>query len=106
MNQNLVAGRLPILDNMFQIPLFSELISTTIAFNQQYKGQRNPDGRLVGLLIESKDPALYRTENGVEQGKLILDMLADWGITNMETAGVKMPVMLHSFDGPTVMLWH
>jgi len=43
---------------------------------------------------------------GVEQGVMILNLLEKYGLNTMELAGQKAPIMLHSFDGKTVRLWH
>ncbi len=42
-------------DFKFQIPTLEEVLLMLIEFNEQHKGSRNPDGNLVGVLIELKD---------------------------------------------------
>jgi len=43
-----------------------------IAFNKQHQGKRNPDGRLVGILIEAKDSQMYRNLYNIEIGQTVL----------------------------------
>ena len=43
-----------------------------IDFNKKYQGNRNPDGRLVGILIEAKGEWMYRSLYGIEMGDAIL----------------------------------
>ncbi len=48
-----------------------------IEFNNKHKGQRNPDGRLAGILIEAKSSEMYRDLYGLEIGETILQVLRD-----------------------------
>lgn len=98
-------GRIKIFDYQFTFPLLSEVIEMVIAFNQQHKGKRNPDGRLGGILIEAKDSQMYRDLYNMEIGKDILELLAKYGIETHEKAAKLAPIYLHSFDYGTVQYW-
>lgn len=43
---------------------------------------------------------------GVEQGRLIVDLLAAYDLDTYSKAVKVAPIILHSFDAPTVQLWH
>lgn len=66
--QVLEPNRLKIFDLLFTFPTLDEVIQMAIDFNQLHKGSRNPDGRLVGILIEAKDSQMYRDLYGLEIG--------------------------------------
>ena len=61
-------GRISRFDFKFTFPTLDDVIEMVIAFNQQHKGKRNPDGRLAGILIEAKDSQMYRDIYGLEIG--------------------------------------
>ncbi len=52
--QDQAPGRITAADYKFTFPTLFEVIEAGLAFNALHRGQRNPDGRLVGLLIEAK----------------------------------------------------
>lgn len=76
-----------------------------IDFNKQHKGQRNPDGRLAGILIEAKDSQMYRDIYNIEISQTILDLLRKYDIHTIEKASKICPIYLHSFDYGTVKYW-
>lgn len=73
--QALAPGRLTIFDYLFTFPTLNEVIELVVAFNAKHKGARNPDQRLVGILIEAKDSQMYRDMFGLEIGETILKTL-------------------------------
>lgn len=76
-----------------------------INFNKQHRGNRNPDGRLAGILIEAKDSQMYRDLYGLEIGETILEVLKKYGVETIEKAEMICPIYLHSFDYGTVKYW-
>jgi glycerophosphoryl diester phosphodiesterase len=74
-------------------------------FNQKHKGSRNPDHRLVGILIEAKDSQMYRDMYGLEIGETILQTLRKYKLDTIENATKYCPIYLHSFDYGTVKYW-
>eukprot|EP00825_Cyclidium_porcatum_P028059 TRINITY_DN3041_c0_g1_i1.p2 TRINITY_DN3041_c0_g1~~TRINITY_DN3041_c0_g1_i1.p2 ORF type:complete len:191 (-),score=24.86 TRINITY_DN3041_c0_g1_i1:335-907(-) len=43
---------------------------------------------------------------GIEQGKWIVDLLAEYHLDIKSNSSNYLPIILHSFDAPTVQLWH
>lgn len=103
--QTLAPGRLKIFDFLFTFPTLDEVIKMVIDFNTEHKGARNPDGRLVGILIEAKDSQMYRDMFGLEIGETILKTLEKYGMHTVENATKYCPIYLHSFDYTTVKYW-
>ena len=103
--QDLAPGRLKIFDYLWTFPTLNEVIEMVIAFNVQHKGARNPDGRLVGILIEAKDSQMYRDRFGLEIGETILKTLEKYGLNTIANATKFCPIYLHSFDYGTVKYW-
>lgn len=103
--QDQAPGRIKIFDYKFTFPLLSEVIEMVIAFNEQHKGKRNPDGRLAGILIEAKDSQMYRDLYGLEIGKTIIDLLAKYNVETIDKANKICPIYLHSFDYGTIKYW-
>jgi hypothetical protein len=44
-----------LLDNIFKYPTMQEMVDMVRAYNENSKGDRNPDSHLAGILFESKD---------------------------------------------------
>lgn len=76
-----------------------------LAFNELHQGKRNPDGRLAGILIEAKDPQMYRDLYNIEIGEQILQILRANGVDSIARAEHKCPVYLQTLDLNTVKYW-
>lgn len=49
--QDQAPGRISVFDYKFTFPLLEDVIEMVVSFNKLHKGNRNPDGRLAGILI-------------------------------------------------------
>ena len=76
-----------------------------LQFNGQIKGSRNLDNRLAGVVIESKNRQFYIDYFQLEQGQLIVNLLKEYNLDTKLEAALVAPIILHSFDAPTVQLW-
>ena len=78
--QDQAPGRLSIFDFKFGFPTLEQVIQLCIDFNQQHKGARNPNNRLAGMLIEAKNPEMFRQLYGYNMAQDILDILKKYGL--------------------------
>lgn len=96
--QDQAPGRITTLDYFFSFPTLYDIIEYGLAFNLQHQGARNPDGRLVGLLIEAKSSEMYRELYGYEIGATILSVLRKYKLDSVDSCTKRLPIYLHSFD--------
>jgi hypothetical protein len=103
--QDQAPGRITTADYKFTLPSLKEVVDYGLAFNAEHRGRRNPDGRLVGLLIESKHEDYYRSAWGLEIGQIILQTLKDYHLDTPESCQERLPIYLQSFDIQTLEHW-
>ncbi|KAL4484825.1 hypothetical protein ABPG74_020002 [Tetrahymena malaccensis] len=101
-----VKGRDQDLNTYFTFPSLRETIEMLVQFNKQHQGKRNLDNRIAGVVIESKNRDFYLDNYNFEQGARIVDLLREFNLHTMYNASLYAPIILHSFDAPTVQLWH